>query len=63
MVIMGDSESLVLTVPEAAKLLMVSKGSIYNAVKRGELPYLHIGKRIIIPRIQLEKWLAGEVVK
>ena len=58
---MNDSETLVLSVPEAARLLMLSKGTIYNAIKRGELPIaLHIGKRVIISKKRLDEWLAGE---
>lgn len=57
----SDSESLVLTVPQAAKLLLVSKGSIYNAIKRGELQCaLHIGRRVLISKKRLDEWLAGE---
>ena len=47
------SESLVLTVEEAAKLLRVSRGSAYEAVRTGELPSVRIGRRILIPRQSL----------
>jgi len=56
---MSDNETtLVLSVTQAAKLLMVSKGAIYNAIKRGDLPCaLHIGRRVLISRRRLEEWL------
>ena len=58
----SDNDSLVLTASQAAKLLMVSKGSIYNAVKRGDAPWaLHIGKRVLISKKRLSDWIAGEV--
>jgi excisionase family DNA binding protein len=53
----NSKESLVLTVPEVAKILRVSPGTVYNAVKRGDLPHINIGKRVIVPRVQLERWL------
>ncbi len=46
-------ESLVLTVEEAAKLLRVSRGSAYEAVRTGELPSIRVGRRILIPRQSL----------
>ncbi len=38
-----------LTVPEAAELLMVSSKSAYEAAKRGEIPTLTLGRRILVP--------------
>ena len=35
----NSKDSLVLTVPEVAKILRVSPGTVYNAVKRGDLPH------------------------
>ena len=36
------------TVDEAAKALGVSRNSAYEGVKRGEIPALHIGNRIVV---------------
>lgn len=47
------------TVPEAAKILGVSRGAAYEAVKQKELPVIWIGRRCIVPRLALEKLLAG----
>lgn len=52
-------EVLTYSVPEAAALVGVSAWSMYEAIKRGELPARKIGRRIVIPKIQLEAWLAG----
>jgi excisionase family DNA binding protein len=49
---------LCITVPEAAAMLGVSRNFAYDLVKRGELPSLKFGKRIVIPKIALEKKLA-----
>lgn len=47
-----------LTVEEAAAMLGVSRGLAYESVKRGDIPSLKIGKRIVIPRPALERMLA-----
>lgn len=50
---------LTVTVLEAAQRLGISRGLAYEAVHRGELPTIRIGKRILVPRIALELLLAG----
>jgi excisionase family DNA binding protein len=47
----------VLTVCEVAKILRLGKMSVYEAVSRGEIPYIRIGRRILIPRNALERML------
>lgn len=37
------------SVKEAAEILGIHSWSAYEAVKRGEIPALHIGKRILVP--------------
>jgi excisionase family DNA binding protein len=49
-----------MTVDEAAALLGISRGLAFEAVKRGELPHLRIGKRILIVRSRLEALLEGD---
>lgn len=46
-----------LTVPEVARLLGISRNEAYLAVQRGEIPARRIGRRIVIPRAALERWL------
>ena len=45
------------TVPEVAELLGFSRNFGYELVRRGELPFIRFGKRILIPRLALEKML------
>lgn len=52
------TDRLVLTVPEAAKALGISKNTIYDLVRRDDFPHIHIGSRIRIPLAGLEAWLA-----
>ena len=51
-------ERYCMTVPEAAKKLGISRNFAYELVKRGELPSIRFGKRILIPKIALENKLA-----
>lgn len=44
-------------VEEAAELLCVRPGTIYEMVRAGTLPHRRIGRRIIIPARALEEWL------
>lgn len=39
----------VATVAEVAVLLRVSRATVYEAVQRGELPALRIGRRVLFP--------------
>jgi excisionase family DNA binding protein len=50
----------VLTVEEAAAYLRISRGLAFAAVRDGSLPSLRIGRRILIPRRQLEALLDGQ---
>lgn len=47
-----------LTVDEAAQLLGVGRSTAYEAVRRGEIPVVRIGKRLLVPMAALEKMLA-----
>ena len=48
---------LCITVPEAAAMLGLSRNFTYDLVKRNKLPVIKFGKRLLIPRIALEKML------
>jgi excisionase family DNA binding protein len=47
-------ERLTLTVEEAASVLGVSRALGYELVRRGEIPSLRLGRRIVVPRLALE---------
>lgn len=49
---------LCITVPEAAKLLGISRNHGYELVKRKVIPSMRLGNRIVIPKIALDKKLA-----
>ena len=48
------NEKLTLSVEEAGKLLGVSRQVAYQLIHREDFPTLHIGRRILVPRKQLE---------
>ena len=48
---------LCVTVPEAAAMLGISRNFAYQLVREGKLPSIRFGKRILIPRVALEKML------
>lgn len=54
------SDKLVLNVNDVAKALGLSRNSIYEGVKRGEIPCIRIGKRLLIPRVALERLLSSK---
>ena len=47
-------QRLTYSVDEAAEILGISRASAYEAVRKGEIPHIKIGKRILIPRSFLE---------
>jgi excisionase family DNA binding protein len=49
----------VFTVEEAAQLLGISRSFAYEAVQRGEIPSMRIGKRILVPKAALERLLSS----
>ena len=44
-----EAEKLTYNVPEAAVRLGVSEPSLYQAIKKGEVPVIRIGHRVLIP--------------
>ena len=54
-----EDTKYVLTVEEAGQRLGLSRPSAYQAVKRGEIPIIRIGRRILVPVAALDKLLAN----
>ena len=48
-------ERLAMSVPEFARAVGVSERAAYEAVRRGEIEHIHIGRRVLIPRWVLNK--------
>ncbi len=47
----------ILTIPEVARYLRLSKSKIYYLIQRKEIPHIRIGKNVRIKESDLEKWL------
>jgi excisionase family DNA binding protein len=47
----------VLTIEEAAQLMRIGRNSAYEAARRGEIPTIRIGRRLLVPRAALERML------
>jgi excisionase family DNA binding protein len=48
------------SIVDAAKRLGIGRNQAYEAARRGEIPVIRIGKRLLVPRAALEKMLSGE---
>ncbi len=54
---MLGQERITLTIVEVAALLGISRALAYELVKRGELPSLRLGRRVVVPRKALEAFV------
>ena len=54
-----EKEKLTLTVDETAKCLGIGRNSAYEAIARGEIPVVKVGKRLLVPKAALEILLAA----
>jgi excisionase family DNA binding protein len=52
-------ERLTYTVPEVAGMLGISRSSAYLCVRRGEIPALTLGRRVVVSRAALDRLLAN----
>lgn len=53
-------EKIMLTVPEAAQILRIDKVTVYELAKSNGFPALRIGRRVLIPRDALLRWIEAE---
>lgn len=53
----------VMTIEEAAAVLRVSRPTAYRAVKKGQIPVIRIGTRMLVPVEALDRILAGETAQ
>ena len=49
---------MTLSVREAAELIGISKPKMYELIREGEIPSIHVGKKIVIARQALRDWLS-----
>ena len=53
-----DHQTLTISVPEAARLLGINRMLAYSLARKGEIPAVRLGHRIVVPRAALERMLA-----
>jgi excisionase family DNA binding protein len=58
-----DDNCLVLLVPEAGRMLGLTRNASYQAAKRGDLPTIKIGKLIRVPKAAFNAMLERAGVK
>jgi excisionase family DNA binding protein len=54
-----DNERPTMSIPETAKVLGIGLNGAYEAARRGDIPTIRIGKRILVLREPFKKLLAG----
>ncbi len=54
----NGEEILTVTVEQAADSLGISRTGAYMAVRRGELPAIRLGRRLVVPKVVLELMIA-----
>jgi excisionase family DNA binding protein len=52
---------LTVSVAEAAQLLGISRTLAYELARRGDLPTLRLGHRLVVPRVALDTLIATAV--
>jgi excisionase family DNA binding protein len=59
---MADTATSRLTykIEEAGHLLGIGRNGAYEAARRGEIPTIKIGRRLLVPKAALEAMLGGK---
>lgn len=60
--VIPETGAATLTLDEAARVLGIGRSTAYELVQRGEFPVrvLKVGKRRVVPKVLLERFLLGE---
>lgn len=53
----NGEERLVFSIREAAQLLGISLNLTYELAKAGKLPTIKLGKRLLVPKVALQRML------
>ena len=54
-----NARPLTVSVAEAARMLGIGRNLAYEAVRRGEIPVIRVGKRLLVPLPALERMLGN----
>ncbi|HCA28101.1 MAG TPA: DNA-binding protein [Ruminococcaceae bacterium] len=58
-----DDLPMMLSVPEVASALGISRAGAYDLVRSDGFPVIRIGKRVVIPKENLVEWIKKQVSK
>ena len=56
----NETERLTYSVPEAGAKIGLGKSASYEAARRGDLPTIRMGRRLLVPIQRLKRMLEGE---
>ena len=56
-----DQLPLMLSVPEVAVVLGISRARAYELVRSDDFPTLRIGNRIVVPKEKFIRWIDSQV--
>lgn len=51
------------SVPEAGEILGIGRQTAYELARQGKLPVLQLGRKLVVPKIALEKMMANAGVR
>lgn len=57
-----ESQCVTVSVDEAAKILGISRSSAFKAARSGGIRALRFGRRLRVPRIEIDRLLQGDEV-
>ena len=55
---MDHEDKLAYSIIETAELLGIGRSKVYELVRSGTIPSLRLGRRIVIPKLALSRFLA-----
>lgn len=56
---MGQDATSPYALDDLRTLTGLSRNSVYEGCRRGEIPHLRVGKRLIFPRALVDAWLTA----
>jgi len=56
-------DSLTMSLPQAARLLGISPNNALNAAKKGQIPFIRIGRLYRVPKARLTAMINGDAEK
>lgn len=58
--LVSETEKRTYTIVEAARLLGIGRTVCYEAARQGQIPTIKVGRRLLVPKVALDRMLRGE---